>query len=191
MNGATASISRWSQFVKQLDGYAFVARSDGRILDANLTGWRFLESWRRERGGWELGAWLMARTASRDSGIPEDHELHIKLRGGRQYRLTATALPEADAETRETMYIVYADELLGRPGVPLSKLRAHYKLSQRESEVLSMLLNGYSNLQVAKALEMQPIEIKRLARRIRVKLGASSSENGLKLYEPSGTLTPV
>lgn len=174
MRGPKQESTFWTELVRQLEGYAFVARCDGQILDANQAGWGFLERWRRERGGWELPAWLLAVEEAHVQGIENEQELDLRLSGGRSYRLRASLVPGSEHDTKGPQFIVQADEVLGRAEVPLRKLRERYHLTQREAEILSLLLSGRSNSEVGRMLGMAPIEAKRIARRVRVKLGEAA-----------------
>lgn len=164
----------WTELVRQLEGYAFVARCDGQILDANQAGWVFLERWRRERGGWELPAWLLTVEEAHVQGMEDEQELELRLSGGRSYRLRASVVPDSERDARGPQFIVQADEVLGRAELPLRKLRERYHLTQREAEALSLLLSGRSNSEVGRMLDMAPVEAKRIARRVRVKLGEAA-----------------
>ncbi len=164
----------WTELVRELEGYAFVARCDGQILDANQAGWGFLERWRRERGGWELPAWLLAVEEAHLQGSEDEQELELRLSGGRSYRLRASVVPDSERDAKGPQFIIQADELLGRAELPLRKLRERYHLTQREAEALSLLLSGRSNSELGRMLGLAPVEAKRIARRVRAKLGEAA-----------------
>ena len=57
------------------------------------------------------------------------------------------------------------------------------KLSYREQQVYGLVLQGHSNLFIAKKLALEPNSVSRIQRRIAQKIGAATGREGILLQE--------
>lgn len=133
---------------------AFTATPDGRVLDANRSGWKLLESWRRHDGRKALAA-LLERV--RIAGAHRSEQVFI---GHRVYRLQAERLPLEDHETQQPVYGIVGEELVAGGWVPLTYVRKAYRLTTREGELLNLVLLDYTNSEIGRSLGLHPLQVK-------------------------------
>ena len=65
------------------------------------------------------------------------------------------------------------------------------KLSKREVESLGLAANGLRNQQIADALELSDSSVKQHLRRARIKLGASTLNEAIRIYSRQQQLIEI
>lgn len=159
-----------------LDVGAALYTRGGVLCDANAPLLRLL----REEDGHEPLRWWMSHLArtveSRPAGQPSAPEEAIRLPlAGHPHRLRARLLHDAHAAD-DACVLLLVEPVAATTASPIAAgdaalLRDRFRLTERECEVARLLQLGYSNAEVAGALDISPNTARHHTERVFMKLG--------------------
>ena len=153
----------------KIPGLALVATADGCIVEANPSGWRFVERWRRENGKQELSRWLVDLLERMESNSCFPADACVQLVGGLCYRLQASLLPRGAQEERRPLFRIDGGEMVVDAGLARSSVPQTWRLNVRETEVLELRALGMGYAAIAASLGLRLMQVMEIGERAKRK----------------------
>ncbi len=129
----------------------------------------------RNKAADRLERWLREKYSTEMVTVLRDHVAQIRVAGKRE-TVTLVRLPKGghlfiDVSSLDEGYRVVS---VRAPGVELSIIASHYKLSPRELEVVEQVLRGHSNHTIADLIGVKTETVKKHLTRVFDKIGVDS-----------------
>jgi DNA-binding CsgD family transcriptional regulator len=129
----------------------------------------------RNRAADKLIRWLHQHYATDLSTILRDHLAHLGP-GAAHETFSLVRIPRGNHLLIDVSVLEAGYRVVGvrAPGLELSAIAAHYRLTRRELEVVQYVLRGHSNQTIAQLMRITPYTVKKQLTRVFDKVGVDS-----------------